>query len=59
MTEEQQRIVACWERHELAAGQYGMSAKRLTEIVSTETGADADTIVGALLADLKAGGKAS
>ncbi len=53
MTPEQQRIVACWEKHEHRESDIGM--KRLVELVSAETGTDADTIVGALMASLKAG----
>ncbi len=54
MTPEQQIIVACWERHELAADT-DISMKRLVELVTAETGADTDAIVGALMAGLEAG----
>lgn len=53
MTPEQQIIVECWEKHEHLESDIG--AKGLIEKVSAETGADADTIVGALMAGLKAG----
>jgi hypothetical protein len=56
MTEEQRRIVECWERHEHKESDIG--PKRLLELVSAETGADDDTIFGALMAGLGAKGDA-
>jgi hypothetical protein len=56
MTPEQQVIVACWERHEVAKPNTGH--RRLVQLVTAETGAHADAIVGAWLAQLKADGGA-
>lgn len=52
MTPEQQRIVKCWENHEHLESD--ISSRRLLELVSAETGADEDTIFGALMAGLGA-----